>query len=93
MPYIPQVDRPAYDDSIRRLADTLAQQPQNQRKGHANYVVTQILRFAWGLDEESGESYSSYADIIGALECAKLEMYRRWAAAYEDKAIAKNGDL
>ena len=93
MPYIPQDDRPGYDESINRLAESLRQQPQNQRKGHANYVVTQILRHAWGVDEASGESYSSYADIIGALECAKLEMYRRWTAAYEDKAIAKNGDL
>ena len=60
---------------------------------HANYVVTQILRKAWGVDVAANESYSSYADIIGTLECAKQELYRRWVAAYEDKAIVKNGDL
>ena len=43
--------------------------------------------------QPGGESYSSYADIIGTLECAKLELYRRWVAAYEDKAIARHGDI
>ena len=48
---------------------------------------------AWGVHESGGESYSNYADIIGALECAKLELYRRGVGPYEDIAIAKNGDL
>jgi hypothetical protein len=47
----------------------------------------------WGVDCPENESYSNYADIIGTLECAKQELYRRWVADYEDKAIAKNGDL
>ena len=46
-----------------------------------------------GVDTPSGESYSNYADVIGTLESSKLELYRRWVAAYEDKAIAKNGDI
>ena len=93
MPYIPQEDRPTYDALISQLADLLSGQPPQKRKGHANYVVTQILRRAWGVNEAANESYSSYADLIGALECAKLELYRRWVAAYEDQAILKDGDL
>lgn len=93
MPYIPQDDRHAYDPMIERLAEALAGQPGDKRKGHANYVVTQIVRKAWKVDSPGGESYSNYADVIGTLECAKQEMYRRWVAGYEDKAIAKNGDL
>ena len=93
MPYIPTADRPAYDALIDQLAETLAGQPPDRRKGHANYVVTQLLRKAWGVDAAANESYSNYADVIGTLENAKLEIYRRWVAAYEDKAIAKNGDL
>ena len=31
--------------------------------------------------------------IIGALECAKLELYRRVAAPYEDDKIIENGDV
>ena len=93
MPYIPQDDRTTYDPLIEPLIEALrAQQPQS-RKGHANYVITQILRKAWGVDEPANESYSNYADLIGTLECAKQELYRRWVADYEDKAIVKNGDL
>ena len=51
------------------------------------------MRNAWGVDCAENESYSNYADIIGTLECAKQELYRRWLADYEDKAIAKHGDL
>src|SRR5688572_15761539 len=72
MPYIPQPDRPQYDQLIKDLARLLAQQPAEKRKGHANYVITQILRAAW-VPGPGAESYSSYADIIGTLECAKLE--------------------
>ncbi len=93
MPYIPAADRPAYDSDIDRIASKLAANPPETRKGHANYVITQILRQAWGVDKPEGESYSHYADMVGTLECAKLELYRRWIAAYEDIAIAKNGDL
>ena len=47
----------------------------------------------WGVDCAENESYSNCADIIRTLECAKQELYRRSVADYEDKAIAKNGDL
>lgn len=93
MPYIPQDDRPTYDALIEELAKLLSQQQPDKRKGHANYVITQIARKAWGVDYPENESYSNYADIIGTLECARLEIYRRWVADYEDKAIAKNGDV
>jgi len=89
MPYIPQSDRPPYDGLIADLARLLAAQPPEKRKGHANYVITQVLRHAWG----AAESYSNHADVIGTLECAKLEIYRRFVAPYEDQAITKNGDV
>jgi hypothetical protein len=92
MPYIPQSDRPQYDPHIDSLARLLAAQPAEKRKGHANYVITQILRHAWVPTREA-ESYSNYADVVGTLECAKLEIYRRWVAPYEDRAIEKNADL
>lgn len=58
--------------------------------GELNYLFTQI-----GLDyiKRSGERYQYYNDVIGALECCKLEMYRRAIAPYEDTKIAENGDV
>ena len=40
-----------------------------------------------------GLSYSNINEAVGALECAKLELYRRVAAPYEDTKIAENGDV
>ena len=93
MPYIKKDQRARYDTLVGELAAALSEQPVEQLKGHANYVITQILRKAWGVVDRANESYSNYADIIGTLECAKLEMYRRWVAKYEDGAIERHGDL
>lgn len=59
--------------------------------GELNFVITSLV-----LDYVQGLSHTSYAsinDVIGALECAKLELYRRLAAPYEDKKIEENGDV
>jgi hypothetical protein len=37
--------------------------------------------------------YQDYAHVIGALECTKMEFYRRILAPYEDKKIQENGDV
>jgi hypothetical protein len=58
--------------------------------GELNYT------FTWAALEyirENGESYQTYNDIIGALEGAKLELYRRRVASYEDGKKAVNGDV
>ena len=37
--------------------------------------------------------YSEINSVIGVLECAKMELYRRIAAPYEDKKCEENGDV
>jgi hypothetical protein len=62
--------------------------PQNA--GELNYMLSlQVGNYlrAHGLD------YQHLNDAIGALEGAKLELYRRVAAPYEDKKIERNGDV
>ena len=58
--------------------------------GELNYVVTYIVNQYL---QESGVSYSNINEVIGVLECAKLELYRRVAAGYEDEKIEENGDV
>mgnify|MGYP001565497510 CR=1 FL=1 len=58
--------------------------------GELNYLLTQVVLTY--LDRK-GKSYQTINDIIGALEGAKLEFYRRVAAPYEDKKIQENGDV
>jgi len=38
-------------------------------------------------------NYKTLSEFIAELECAKLEIYRRQIAAYEDYKIAQNGDV
>ena len=38
-------------------------------------------------------TFSDYAEVIGAIEAAKMEIYRRLVAPYEDKKIKEHGDI
>ena len=58
--------------------------------GDINYLVTQLCQTFLEL---KGESYATYNEIVGALECCKLELYRRKVAIYEQKKAFENGDV
>ena len=45
------------------------------------------------LKQKSHLAYAEFNEAIGAIECAKLELYRRMLAPYEDRKIAENGDV
>jgi len=55
-------------------------------KGKLNY-------FLFKLAKKSCSCYADYAAFLGELEAAKLEIYRRQVAPYEDKKIKENGDV
>jgi hypothetical protein len=58
--------------------------------GELNYVLTRALQ-----DYEmcKDRSYQTFNDMVGALECCKLELYRRLVVPYENKKIKENGDV
>jgi hypothetical protein len=58
--------------------------------GEVNYTITTILH---DYIEQKGMRYSTINDLIGVLECAKMELYRRIAVPYEDVKIKENGDV
>lgn len=78
MPYISPERRTAYIDEV----------PTNA--GELNYVLTMVCREYF---HHHGGRYQQVNDIVGALEGAKLEFYRRVAAPYEDTKIKENGDV
>jgi len=79
MPYIDQASR-----------DSLAGGVTPINPGELNYLITEICsRYL----RTKGERYQTYNDIMGALEGAKLELYRRQIAPYEDVKIIENGDV
>jgi hypothetical protein len=55
-----------------------------------NYIITVLCK---KYIQDHGESYQHYNDIIGVLECAKMEFYRRKIVPYEDIKILSNGDV
>jgi len=56
--------------------------------GAANYAITEFLISLFGV-----RGYVKTGDALKALECAKLEWYRRAMAPWEDKKIVENGDI
>jgi len=58
--------------------------------GELNFCITTLLN---NYIKENGVGYSSINEVIGALECAKLELYRRVAAPYEKGKQFMNGDV
>ncbi len=79
MPYIAKNER---EILLEGLID-----PANP--GQVNYLIT------YAVDKyitQQGLSYTSINEMIGVLECAKLELYRR-VAFYEDKKMEENGDV
>jgi hypothetical protein len=57
--------------------------------GELNYCITNMCLKFLG----SNPRYTDFNTVIGVLECAKLEMYRRAVAPYEDTKIIENGDV
>lgn len=82
MPYITPDARHSIDQAVGFLNKL-------QTEGEVNYTITQIVdRFL----SAHGLNYKNVNAMVGALECAKLELYRRIAAPYEDEKIVQNGD-
>jgi len=77
MPYIMKEDR--------SRAKTAPESP-----GELNFAITAILDSYLSFH---GLKYITINDAIGVLECAKLELYRRLAAPYEEIKRAQNGEV
>jgi hypothetical protein len=86
MPYIPQTRRDEIQDELD--IDSLNWKPQNA--GDLNFVMTCFID---NYILEHGVRYANVNEMIGALECCKLELYRMLIAPYEDVKIAENGGV
>lgn len=58
--------------------------------GELNYCISKLIREYY---ENHGKCYGVYNEIVGALECAKMEFYRRIVVPYEEIKIKENGDV
>jgi len=94
MPYIKQekrtpLDRPI-NDLHRALVDLELDDSNNNMEGNLNYTITRLLKLVYG---QTTASYRDVNDVVGLLECIKLEFYRTSAAPYEDQKRFENGEV
>lgn len=80
MPYIPQY----------RRAEILSRAMDPETPGDINYLISALCN---AFLATAGVNYTNVNTLVGALECAKLELYRRIAVPYEDEKIRANGDV
>lgn len=89
MPYIKEEDRVRWKEAgLGELLEYI-EYHASPLAGDLNYIITKILLEALG----TCPNYARFNEIIGVLECCKLEMYRRRVAPYEDTKIKENGDV
>ncbi len=79
MPYLQSAIRASLDDGRKAL-----------KGGELNYQVSKLVNDFVAM---KGLSYATINELIGALECAKLEAYRRVAAPYEELKAKQNGEV
>jgi predicted transcriptional regulator len=82
MPYIKKENRYKFEVIFNLIDDDI-------KAGELNYIITKIINKML----KNNMNYARCNEIIGALECCKLELYRRKIAPYEDKKMKENGDV
>jgi len=84
MPYIKSAKRAQFEELLPRVAARI------QNVGEFNYVITRLLTM---FIEDRKLNYACLNAVIGVLECAKLELYNRICAGYEELKLEENGDV
>lgn len=86
MPYIPQIHRTIISDCLSD--DSLNWVPSNA--GDLNFVVSTFIA---NYIRANGCKYAVLNEMVGALECAKMELNRVIIGPYEDQKIRENGPV
>lgn len=97
MPYIKHEDREVFDKIIDELVTIIKDKYKNDSlngyaltlPGYLNYIITKLLKNVY----REKMQYHSFNEIVGILECCKLEIYRHIIGRYEDSKISQNGDV
>lgn len=89
MPYITQQQRiDIHNDLLHDELGGLNWTPENA--GELNFLVS---TFIVNYIKTKGLKYAVVNEMIGALECAKLELNRVIIGPYEDEKIQENGPV
>jgi hypothetical protein len=86
MPYIP--DQQREDIHMDMYDQGVEWTPENA--GELNFVISTFIA---NYIRAKGLKYATLNEMIGALECAKMELNRVVIGPYEDIKIAENGGV
>jgi hypothetical protein len=81
MPYIEKKLRRIIDKAVKELSEVVL------TSGDINYAITKLFL------SRHPNTYQEYNELIGILECVKLEFYRRAVVPYEGRKLLENGDV
>ena len=87
MPYIKKERRDLFDKNLHNISMSFK---LDTWEGDLNYCINLLCK---DILSNFGTNYKNINAVVGALECAKLEIYRRVCAPYEDTKIIENGDV
>lgn len=82
MPYINEDNR----EKLNNIVNLIIELTGNKLTGNLNYILYKLCK-------KHCVIYEDYRNFIGELESAKLEIYRRLVAKYENQKIKDNGDI
>ncbi len=85
MPYITPQRKEAFAEFKHAVDELRVDSP-----GELNYLVTML---ALAYLNQHGETYRTLNEVIGAMECAKFELYRRRVTPLEESKREENGDV
>lgn len=85
---MPYIDADPEDKRVFRES-LIASGMTEASAGTLNFMITMHIDAFIGPEL----SYDRINEAIGALECAKMELYRRIAVPYEEKKMRENGDV
>lgn len=89
MPYIKENQRPKFKAVLEEFNNAIGDKAQHWTAGELNYLISKML---WTIFEKQ-KSYQTANELVGVLECIKLELYRRKISEYENLKIVENKDI
>ena len=85
MPYINKESRDSLEHVVKAMHISGI-----SNAGELNYLLTQLVHTFLS---QHPKGYQNFNDAVGALEGAKLELYRQHISNYENEKIKLNGDV
>ena len=86
MPYI----KPSQREDVEEKLNVAGLNYVPKNAGELNYVITVFID---NYLRAFCRNYSNCNEMIGVLECCKMEYYRTVVGPYEDMKIEENGDV